>query len=98
MNCPKCKAKMLEKKDNTPEGFEYRYSKCSKCGEEIVNMKQLHSVAQQYREMKKYTAKISKWGESFAVRIPKELVKQYELKQNEDVTLIPEKKGIKIVA
>ncbi len=98
MNCTKCAGKMVERKGTTPEGFEYKYSKCTKCDEEIVNMKQLHSVAQKYREMKKYTAKISKWGESFAVRIPKELVKQYELKQNEDVTLIPEKKGIKIVA
>jgi len=98
MNCPKCKGKMVEKKDKTPEGVEYRYSKCSKCGEEIVDIKQLHQVAQQYREMKKYTAKISKWGESLAIRMPKELVKQYNLKQNEDVTLIPEKKAIKIVA
>lgn len=98
MNCPKCKGKMVERKGSTPEGVEYKYSKCRKCGEEIVDMKQLHSVAQKYREMKRYTAKISKWGESFALRIPKELVKQYELKQNEDVTLVPEKKGIKIVA
>jgi len=88
---------MSEKKDKTPEGVEYRYSKCGKCGEEIVDMKQLHSVAQQYREMKRYTAKISKWGESFAMRIPKELVERYHLKQKE-VTLIPEKKAIKIVA
>ncbi len=98
MNCPKCKGKMAEKRDKTPEGVEYRYSKCGKCGEEIVDMKQLHAVAQQYRVMKKYTAKISKWGESLAIRMPKELVKQYSLKQNEDVTLIPDKKAIKIVA
>ena len=98
MKCPKCGAKMAEKRDNTPEGIGYSYLVCSKCGEELVTMKQLHSVAKGYREMRKYTAKISKWGESFAMRIPKELVKQYELKQNKDVTLIPEKKGIKIVA
>ncbi|MBN2067327.1 MAG: AbrB/MazE/SpoVT family DNA-binding domain-containing protein [Candidatus Diapherotrites archaeon] len=89
---------MAEKKGTTPEGFEYVYFKCKKCGEEIVDMKQLHSVAKKYREMKKYTAKISKWGESLAMRIPKDLVEQYDLKQNEDVTLLPEKKGIKIVA
>lgn len=98
MNCPKCNGKMSEKKDKTPEGVVYRYRKCGKCGEEIVDMKQLHSVAQQYREMKRYTAKISKWGESFAMRIPKDLVERYNLKQNEEVTLVPEKKAIKIVA
>ena len=98
MNCPKCKSKMVEKKDKTPEGVEYKYHKCSKCKEEIVDMKQLHSVAQQYREMKKYTATISKWGESLAIRMPKELAKKYNLKQNEQVTLVPEKNAIKIVA
>lgn len=98
MNCPKCGKKMAGGKDKTPEGFEYRYSKCKACGEEIVNMKQLYEVAQKYRKMKKYTAKISKWGESLAMRIPKELVEKYGLKQNEEVTLVEEKKAIKIVA
>ena len=98
MNCPKCGNSMIEKKDKTPEGVEYAYSQCSKCGEEIVDMQQLHAVAQSYREMKNYKAKISKWGESLAMRIPKELVKKYGLKQNEDVLLVPEKNAIKIVA
>ena len=98
MNCPKCGKRMVKGKDKTPEGFEYSYSKCSACGEGIVDMKQLHEVAQKYRKMKKYTAKISKWGESLAMRIPKELAQKYGLKQNEEVTLIEEKKAIKIVA
>lgn len=98
MNCTKCEGKMAEKKDKTPEGVEYKYFECNKCGEEIVDIKQLHEVAQTYREMKKYTAKISKWGESLAMRIPKELVKKYSLKQNEEVTLVPEKNAIKVVA
>lgn len=98
MNCPKCAGKMVEKKGMTPEGVGYAYSLCGKCGEEIVNMKQLHAVAQQYRETKRYTAKISKWGDSLAVRIPKELAKKYNMKQNGEVTLIPEKEAIKIIA
>ena len=98
MNCPKCGNKLVEKKDKTPEGVDYLYSKCTNCGEEIVSMKQLHEVAQHYREMKKYTAKISKWGDSLAMRIPKELTKKYNLKQDEEVTLVPEKNAIKIVA
>ncbi len=89
---------MVQETGKTPEGVKYAYSRCGKCGEEILDMKQLHEVAQQYREMKKYTAKISKWGESLAMRIPKELAKKYGLKQNEEITLIPEKGSIKIVA
>ena len=89
---------MVEEKGETPEGATYSYYRCANCCEEIVDMKQLQAVAQQYREMKKYTAKISKWGESLGIRIPKELAEQYSLKQNGEVTLIPEKKAIKIVA
>ena len=98
MKCTKCSGKMTEKTDTTPEGFEYKYYKCSECGEEIVTMPQLHEVAGKYRTMKKYSAKLSKWGESIALRIPKELAKSYGLKEDEEVSLIPEKKAIRIVA
>ena len=37
---------MIEKSAKTPEGIEYNYYKCEKCGEEIVDMKQLHKVAE----------------------------------------------------
>ena len=40
---------MVEKSDKTPEGVEYKYFKCNKCGEEIVDMKQLHNVVEKYR-------------------------------------------------
>ena len=97
MNCAKCKKKMIKKTGITPEGFEYYYSKCENCGEKLVDLKQLHSVAQKYREMKKYSVKISKWGDSLAMRIPKELVKEYNLKSEKQITLIPEKKSIKLI-
>ena len=71
--------------------------KCEKCGEEIVDMKQLHEVAEKYRVLKRYQVKLSKWGLSLGLRIPKELVKKYNLKNEEEVTIIPEKKGIKII-
>lgn len=95
--CSECGDKMKELVAETPEGFEYKYFKCGKCGEEILNMKQLHNVAEKYRKMKMYHAKLSKWGLSLGVRIPKELVKKYHLKDNEEITLIPETEGIKII-
>ena len=60
-------------------------------------MKQLHEVAEKYRKMKKHTAKISKWGLSLGIRIPNELVKKYKLKPNEEVSIIPEKDGLRII-
>ena len=97
MNCAKCKNKMTNMEGITPEGFEYSYSKCEKCGEELVDLKQLHQVANKYREMKKYSVKISKWGDSLAMRIPKKLAKEYNITNKIQITLIPEKKSIKII-
>jgi len=84
-------------KATTPEGIEYEYFKCENCGEEVLNMEQLHKVAEKYREMKLYKATLNKWGESLGLRIPKELVVKYKFRNNEKVSIIPEKKGIKII-
>ncbi len=89
---------MAEKHGVTPEGIKYQYSVCGKCGEEIVDMKQLHAVAEKYRTMKRYNAKLSRWGESIALRIPKELLKAHHLRADAKVSLIPEKGAIRIVA
>lgn len=88
---------MNEFKGKTPEGVAYTYYRCEKCGEEIVNMKQLHDVAQKYREMKRFHAKMSQWGMSLGLRIPKELVTKYRLKNERKVTIIPEKEGMRII-
>ena len=95
--CTECKGNMKGLIAKTPEGFEYKYFKCGKCGEEILNMNQLHNVAEKYRAMKRFNAKISKWGMSLGVRIPKELVERYHLKDEEEVAIIPEEKGMRII-
>lgn len=95
--CPTCEKQMKQLKGKTPEGVAYSYFQCPNCKKEILDMKQLHEVAQKYRTMKKYNAKVSKWGMSLGIRIPKELASQYKLKDNENVMLIPEKEGIKII-
>jgi antitoxin component of MazEF toxin-antitoxin module len=62
-----------------------------------VDMQQLHAVAEKYRIIKTYQARLSKWGMSLGVRIPQELVKRYKLHEKSDVAIIPEKGGIRIV-
>ena len=47
--------------------------------------------------MKKYHVKLSKWGLSIGLRIPKEIAKKYHFKDNEEVAIIPEDRGIRIV-
>lgn len=95
--CSECGKQMDEKKGVTPDGIQYTYFKCSKCGEEILDMKQLHEVAEQYRIMNQYHVKVTRWGQSLGLRIPKELAKKYQFKANDEVALIPEKNNIKIV-
>ena len=95
--CSECQGKMIEESAKTPEGISYKYFKCNNCGEEIVNMEQLHNVANKYRFMKKYHVKLSKWGLSLGLRIPKELAKKYNFKEEKEVTIIPEDKCIKII-
>ena len=95
--CSECKGNMEELSDRTPEGIGYKYFKCAKCGEEIVNMKQLHNVAEKYGTIRSHHVKLSKWGLSLGLRIPKEIAKKYNFKDNKEVSIIQEEKGIKII-
>jgi len=95
--CSECGKQMEEKEAVTPEGVTYRYFTCPQCGEELVDMKQLHEVAEQYRTMKLYHVKVTRWGQSLGFRIPKELAIKYHLKANDEIALIPEKNSIKIM-
>lgn len=95
--CTLCGGIMEELKGYTPEDIKYNYYKCKKCGEEIVDMSQLHNVAEKYRKMKRYNAKLTRWGKSIGLRIPKELAKMYKFNDNKEVLIIPESKGIKVI-
>jgi ribosomal protein L37AE/L43A len=79
------------------DGMPYEYYSCEKCGEEFLDMKQLHDVAEKYRTQKRLNAKISKWGVSLGVRIPKELVQKYKITEKTEITFIPEEDGIRMV-
>ncbi len=93
--CSNCGKAMQQRKAKTPEGVAYEFYRCGKCGEEVLDMTQLHNVAQGYRKLKIYRVKISKWGPSIGLRIPKELVAHYKLKG--EVAIIPKEDGMLIV-
>lgn len=96
--CPYCGGVEEEKTGRTPvHGVEYRYWHCRKCGEEDLDMGQLHEVAERERAMRRYHAKLSRWGASIAIRIPKALLKKYKLKAGKEVVLIPEEGAIRVV-
>ena len=99
MKCPICQGKMEKissviEKDSV--GFEA--FKCTACGEEIMNMKQLNSLANKYRKLRKAKEiTFAKWGNSIAVRIPAEIVEEYSIKPGKHGLLTKEKEGIRII-
>jgi antitoxin component of MazEF toxin-antitoxin module len=43
-----------------------------------------------------FNTKVKKWGNSLAIRIPKKLADQYNLSQNTEINLKPDKNEIKL--
>ncbi len=90
----------VEKKIGVMEedGVEYGYFGCSKCGEEYLNMGQLKKVAAEYRKLKEAKdVTFQKWGNSIAVRIPKEIADAFDISSGKHGKLFKEKDGLKIV-
>ena len=100
MRCPLCsKGKMEKIKDVIKEdGIIFEAFRCRSCGEELMNMKQLKGLANQYRKLRRGKDIIfSQWGNSIAVRIPKDVVMQYRITSGKRGTLTKDKDGIKII-
>lgn len=93
--CSLCNRIMRQRTGKDSNGVSYHYYACP-CGEEILDMQQLYEVAEKYRAMKRRRVKLTTWGVSKGIRIPKELVKKYRFAG--EVSLIEEDDGIRIVA
>ncbi len=100
LGCPFCQKGTMEKKKDIMEqdGIEFEAFKCSKCGEEIMTMKQLKILAGKYRKLRSAKdIKFAKWGNSVAVRIPSDIVKEYKISVGKHGTLTKDREGIKII-
>ena len=100
MKCPICnKGEMKKTKDIIKqEGIEFEAFKCMSCGEEIMNMNQLKVLANKYRKLRKAKEiTFAKWGNSIAVRIPSEIVNEYNIKSGKHGIVTKEKGGIRII-
>ena len=95
MKCPNCHKKMNRGTD-TLDGVRYETFRCV-CGEELMDMQQLGRLARKFkkfREAKEVT--FSKWGNSIGVRIPKEIVEEYNISSGSHGILTKDKEGIRI--
>ncbi len=86
------------------EGFIKRDSiafetyKCTACGEELMNSRQLKGLADKYRQLRKAREiTFATWGNSIAVRIPRRMVEQYRIAPGKHGLLVGEKEGMRII-
>jgi len=86
---------MKEVRASYDKNISYRHWKCTRCGDEVLDMEQLHELAEQYRKMQK--VKVSRWGNALAVRIPKEIVISQKIKAGEKVRIQEEKIGFRVI-
>jgi len=97
MKCPLCKGKMKIVK-NKMDRVEYELFKCLKCGERILTSQQLKYLGDQHKKMRQAKEVVfSKWGNSIAVRIPKDIVKEFKINSGKQGLITKEKEGIKII-
>lgn len=96
--CWECGGNRVELTSKDPDGVVYKYWKCVKCGDAVLDMDQLHEAAEQYRKLAKAKrAKVSKWGTALAVRIPKEIVIAQKIKPGITVRIEEKKIGFEVI-
>ena len=81
--------------EGTRKGVSYQAYRCKQCGEVTFDMQQAENYFRASEKAKQVT--FSKWGQSLAVRIPKELAKALHLKPKNKARIIVEKDGFRIV-
>lgn len=99
MKCPMCKKEMKKVKDvMEQDGIEFEAFKCNSCGEELMNMKQLKTLAKKYRKLRHAKeVTFAKWGNSIAVRIPREIINELHITSGTNGIITKEREGIKII-
>ena len=99
MKCPVCNKGNMKKvidrisKDN----IEFETFRCDYCKEELMDGRQLKMLANKYHELRKAKEiNFAKWGNSVAIRIPNEFIKDYNIKPGMQALIIKDKHSIKI--
>jgi len=98
MKCPHCKKAMRQVTSVMKEdGVEFAMHKCD-CGEELLDMRQLKLLAEKYRKLRKAKdVTFAKWGNSIAVRIPKDVAEEFRITSGTSGILTKDKQGIRII-
>ncbi|OGM03291.1 hypothetical protein A3K72_03200 [Candidatus Woesearchaeota archaeon RBG_13_36_6] len=99
MKCNKCKKQMQKTKDVIKEdNIEFDIYECKHCGERLMDMKQLHQLANKYRKLKKaQEVKFTKWGNSIAVRISKNFVNDLKIRPGKAALMYKDGQELRIL-
>ncbi len=98
MKCPSCNKGTLEKKNIKEEQFgislgEYLGLQCTSCGETFFDEKVTQQIIEKSKEKGLFgmemTTKVTKTGNSLAVRIPKKIADFLKLKEGKEVRIHP---------
>lgn len=100
MRCVLCDgkttSKMLDHKEFGVSLGLFKAEVCEKCGESFFNEATAEKIQQKSKEMGLFglakKAKVAEFGNSLAIRIPKELATFLNLKKGKDVLLVPKDK------
>ncbi|MBI3051304.1 AbrB/MazE/SpoVT family DNA-binding domain-containing protein [Candidatus Woesearchaeota archaeon] len=80
------------------DGVEFEAYRCVKCGEELMTMPQLRSLAAKYRRLRNARqVTFAKWGNSIAVRIPSDVAEECGISEGRQGLLTRDKQGIRIM-
>ena len=99
MKCPICnKGSMIKVTDKiSKDNIEFETFRCNNCGEELMDGNQLKVLANRYHELRKAKeVNFAKWGNSIAIRIPNEIIQEYNIKPKMKALLVKDKQSIKI--
>jgi 4-hydroxy-3-methylbut-2-en-1-yl diphosphate synthase IspG/GcpE len=89
---------MIEKFEKRSRRIPYSYWSCPNCGREVLDMQQLKEIVEKEKKLRKTPrAKISAWGKTLAIRIPKVIVEKQKIRPGEIATFLPEKSGFKVI-
>ena len=97
MKCPQCKNEMKKIKFDIGYGIEVNSMNCSECQFNVTPDNKMKNTIELLREKMKKEVRIIQIGNGLGIRLTNNIVKNYNLKRGEKISLKPEADGIKLL-
>ncbi|MEE8168059.1 MAG: AbrB/MazE/SpoVT family DNA-binding domain-containing protein [Candidatus Hydrothermarchaeales archaeon] len=94
--CPMCNEEMEERMVEWKKGIYVRADACPKCGEEWLDLEEHERAMAEFatQNITKLRRSVIKLGSSLAVRLPKDIVESFGLKEKDQVEIYSTREGI----